>query len=206
MDQDYERGWRRYSFEAAAMRRVNAHGSDVAIGAAAAFNRGPGALQMSLLELPPHADGDAIGLHIHRDFPTGRDVEEIYIVISGDCVMSFSNGDEVTLGSGDVVTTYPGTGHALRVVGERPVRVVVVVPHAFRSDRPLSAVDSFPEHFNPRIEVLTCHPTRMTPLEARCSECGQTWAADLHDEPSTGLREWVSRHRCVASGTAAHVM
>jgi mannose-6-phosphate isomerase-like protein (cupin superfamily) len=206
MDHGYERGWRRYSFDEVSMRLVKAHASDVAIGAAAAFNRGPGELQMSLLELPPHAEGDAIGLHIHRDFPTGRDVEEIYIVVSGDCVMSFSNGDEVTLAPGDVVTSYPGTGHAVRVVGETPVRIVVVVPHAFRSDKALPAVDAFPEHFSPRIEVLTCHPSQMTPLEAQCRECGQTWAAGLRSEQPPGLREWASDHRCVASSAAFPVI
>jgi quercetin dioxygenase-like cupin family protein len=199
MDQDYARGWRRYTFEDVATQLVNAHGSDVTIRAGTAFNRGPGELQMSLLELPPHAESEAIGLHIHRDVPTGRDVEEIYIVVSGNCVMTFSSGDEVTLAQGDVVTTYPGTGHALRVVGKAPARVVVVVPHAFRSDRPRSAVDAFPAQFNPRIEVVTCHPAQMTPLEARCRECEQKWAADLEGGGSIGLREWAAGHCCTAS-------
>jgi mannose-6-phosphate isomerase-like protein (cupin superfamily) len=196
MDQGYGRGWRRYAFDEVPLSPAHAHGSDVTIRVATAFNRGPGQLQTYLLELPPHSEGEAIALHIHRDVPTGKDVEELYILVDGDCMMTFSNGDEVPLRPGDVVTTYPGTGHAIRVVGDQPARVVAVVPHGYRTDRPAAAADPFPEVFNPRIQVVACHPTTMTPLEARCTRCGGSWALNGQGATLRALPEWASDHAC----------
>ncbi|MEQ3549749.1 cupin domain-containing protein [Pseudonocardia nematodicida] len=197
MDQQYERGWRRYSFDGAAMRAVRAHGAEVEIAVASAFDRGAGEMAMTLLELPPHDRGDAIGMHIHRDAPTGRDAEEVYIVVQGSCVMTFSTGEEVALAPGDAVTTYPGTGHAVRVLGEQPVRIVVVVPHAFRAEGAEFTGERLPGGFAPRIEVVRCHPTRMTPEHARCSGCGAEWVV----EAGVALPTWAAEHPCDVIGS-----
>lgn len=195
-DQHYGRGWQGYSFGSATMHEVKAHGAQTAIRAASAFNRGPGRLQMSLLELPAGVAEDSIGLHIHRDFPTGRDVEEIYILVEGEGVMTFSNGDVVSMGPGDFVTTYPGTGHAFRVTGNRTARIVVVVPEAFRSDRPPVPFDEFPDEFAPKIRIVSCHPTSMTPVGAECRVCGEAWSVDGVEIGEESLSQWASQHLC----------
>jgi mannose-6-phosphate isomerase-like protein (cupin superfamily) len=195
VDQAYERGWRRYSFEEPAAREVRAHGADIVIRAASAVNRGPGELQMSLLELPPHGEGDAIGLHIHRDVPTGEDVEEVYIILEGLGTMTFTTGEKVGLAPGHVVTTYPGTGHSVRVTGAAPMRIVVVVPHAFRIDGSAGPVDVFPDMFAPRIRVTKCDPRSMSPQEALCSSCGGAWRTAPGDE----LPHWAASHECATS-------
>lgn len=199
MDQNYERGWQKYSFDSIVMREAKAHGSDVTIRAGGAINRGPGELNMSMVEVPSHTGGDAIGLHIHRDHETGHDVEELYIVIEGVGQMTFSNGDVVTLSAGDVVTTYPGTGHAFRTLGDVPVRLIAVVPHGFRTARRAVETDSFPERFAPTIQVLTCDPIALSPLEARCIRCGGGWAGDRSDDVANELPVWATGHACVSS-------
>lgn len=196
MDQNYGRGWQAYSFDNATMHEVKAHGAKTAIGAAAAFNRGPGRLQMSLLEIPAGVAGDSIGLHIHRDFPTGRDVEEIYILVDGEGVMTFSNGDEVSLCPGDFVTTYPGTGHAFQVAGDRTARIIVIVPEGFRSDAPSAPADEFPDEFEPTIRIISCHPTFMTPVEAECRKCHDAWTVDVGSPGGEGLSHWAAQHVC----------
>lgn len=196
MDQNYRRGWQSYSFERATMHEVKAHGAQSAIRASAAFNRGPGKLQMSLLEIPSGVKEDSIGLHIHRDFPTGRDVEEIYILVEGEGVMTFTNGDETSMRPGDIITTYPGTGHAFRVVGEHTARMIVVVPEAFRSDRPPASIDDFPTEFVPQIRIVSCHPTAMSPVEAECRACGATWSVHGCGVVDAGLPEWAAHHEC----------
>jgi mannose-6-phosphate isomerase-like protein (cupin superfamily) len=197
MVQGYERGWRKYSYEEMPMRDVRAHGADIPIRAATALNRGPGELQISLMELPPDGSGDAISLHIHRDLPTARDVEEIYIILDGHGTMTFTSGDKVDLSPGDVVTTYPGTGHALRVSGDAGMRIVAVLPHAFRTNAPTAPVDPFPEAFAPRIQVTSCHPRTVAPIDAMCSDCGSTWTAATEGEEGLDLPQWASTHRCV---------
>lgn len=196
MNQGYERGWRRYTFDEVAVNPAHAHGADVEIRAGAAFNRGPGDLHVSFVEIPARHTGDAIGLHIHRDVPTGSDVEEWYIVVEGECVMSFTTGEEVRLGPGDLVTTYPGTGHALRVLGDQPVRIIAVVPHAFRTDRPAALYDTLPDEFRPQIRVLACDPVSMVPQEACCVICGSLWSTDQQDSRSRTLPEWARSHAC----------
>jgi len=196
MDQGYERGWRRYSFGETPMTAVNAHGADIVISAGGVINRGPGQLQMSVLELPADSSADAVGLHVHRDVPTGREVEEFYIVISGRCRMSFTNGDETELGPGDVAVTYPGTGHSVRVIGPDPVRLVVMLPESFRTARTPPVADAHPSEFSPQIAVLDADPARMTPLRARCSECGTLWS---QKDADAALPEWAKVHACSAS-------
>ncbi|WP_235735632.1 cupin domain-containing protein [Nocardioides alcanivorans] len=195
MNQGYDRGWSRYSFGDASMGAVNAHAADIAICARGVINRGPGRLQMSILELPADSSGDAIGLHMHRDVFSGREVEEFYIVISGRCRMSFTNGDEVDLGPGDVAVTYPGTGHAVRVVGRDPVRLVVMLPEGFRTARTALAADTDLPEFSPQVTVLDVDPAQMTPLRARCAGCGALWS---QESAGIALPEWARIHACCA--------
>lgn len=193
MDQGYERGWRRYSFSETPMAAVKAHGADLVISAAGVINRGVRGLQVSILELPADPSADAIGLHVHRDVPTGREVEEFYIVISGRCRMSFTNGDETDLGPGDVAVTYPGTGHSVRVLGCEPVRAVVMLPEGFRTARTPPVTAAHSSEFSPQIAVLEADPAQMTPLRARCGECAALWSLE---DAGVGLPEWARGHIC----------
>jgi mannose-6-phosphate isomerase-like protein (cupin superfamily) len=197
MDQGHELGWRQYSFEEMQMRDIISHGGDIQVHAATPIKRGPGELHISLVELPPHAEGYAIGLHVHRDLPTGKDVEEIFAILEGHGIMTFTNGDTVALSPGDVVTTYPGTGHALRVTGDIRMRLVAVLPHDYRTAASSVPASRFPDRFSPRIQVTSCHSRTMAPLEALCNSCSATWKADSGDEGAINLPQWATAHPCI---------
>lgn len=193
MDHAYERGWVRYRFSEIDFETRTIHGSSVPIRVKNLFNRGPGRAHISAGEVPRDpTDAEAIGMHIHRDVPTGTDVEEWYIVISGEGIMTFSNGDEVPVGPGDFVVAYPGTGHSFRTVSEDPVRLISITPVMYTNATP---VTRYPDGFDPSIEVGEVNEV-MNPINARCAACGEEWQRHPDDDASTGLASWAGSHEC----------
>jgi mannose-6-phosphate isomerase-like protein (cupin superfamily) len=71
---------------------------------------------LDLALVPP---GASIGRHRHA-----RDEEEFYLVLSGRARM-FRDGEEFTVGPGDLVRNRPGGEHGLRAIGPEPVRLFV---------------------------------------------------------------------------------
>lgn len=192
-DHDYERGWHRYGFDNLDFRQAAIHGSRIPIGVQEAFDRGPGQAHVSFGVIPPSADADSIGMHVHRDLPSATDVEEWYIIIDGTGEMTFSNGDTVEVGPGDLVATYPGTGHAFRATGDQPVRLVSITPVMYTSHRP---GEPLPAAFRPQIEVEEVDPRSMNPLRARCTVCDWVWERPANDTSAASLPEWAREHRC----------
>lgn len=188
----FERGWHRYGFDNLDFRQAAIHGSRIPIGVQEAFDRGPGQAHVSFGVIPPSED-DSIGMHIHRDVPSATDVEEWYIIIDGTGEMTFSNGDRVAVGPGDLVAVYPGTGHAFRATGEAPVRLVSITPVMYTSHRP---GEPLPAEFRPQIEVEEADPRSMNPLRARCTACDAAWERPADDPGAASLPEWARDHRC----------
>ncbi len=71
---------------------------------------------IDLAVLPP---GATIGRHRHAS-----DEEEFYLVLGGTGHM-FCDGEEFTVGPGDLVRNPPGAEHGLRAVGPDPLRLFV---------------------------------------------------------------------------------
>jgi mannose-6-phosphate isomerase-like protein (cupin superfamily) len=112
-------GGRVLRFDDHELRPERAHDGDGYLRTARAIERAPGELVtfVDLTELPP---GASVGRHTH-----GPDDEELYVVVDGTGVVEL-DGDELDVGPGDVVVNPPGGTHALRVTGDRPLRMVVV--------------------------------------------------------------------------------
>jgi mannose-6-phosphate isomerase-like protein (cupin superfamily) len=201
----YDRGWYRYSFETEELADRAIHGGGAEIGVRNFINRGYGKPHISFGVIYPERAGPspAIGLHIHRDEPTGEDLEEWYIIVDGTGIQRFTNGDSVEFGPGDVIACYPGTGHSLEATGDAPVRLVSVTPKMFSSTvaRPS---DEWPERFTPRIHVLTTTEAKNA-LTAECTECGATWKRPEDDFGSNTLADWSVEHECTKPFTPIHV-
>lgn len=195
MDPNYERGWQRYGFDNIEFADAHVHGADVEIPTGVAFDRGPGELQMHFGIVPPGAGTESIAMHVHRDLATGADVDEWWIIIEGEGEMTFSNGDVVALGPGDVVGTYPGTGHSFRATGEIPVRLVAVLPKWFMNG---AAAHPVPAAFAPTIVVEQVDDSTWNPTVARCSRCGARWARPDDNPTASTLPIWAREHACQA--------
>jgi mannose-6-phosphate isomerase-like protein (cupin superfamily) len=192
IDHHYERGWRRYGFDNVPFTNRAIHGSDIPIAVRNIFNRGYGKAHISFGIISP-SDDAAIGMHIHRDVPTSTDVEEWYIIVDGEGEMTFSNGDVETVGSGDLVAIYPGTGHSFRATGDVPLRLISITPQMYTTKAPVTAL---PDEFAPTIAVGEVDDT-MNPLNARCRRCGATWCRPADDRPAASLPRWARTHACV---------
>jgi mannose-6-phosphate isomerase-like protein (cupin superfamily) len=195
LDHGYDRGWRRYGFDNLPFVERAIHGSKVPIGVNRIFHRGRWKAHCSFGIIPPNTDEPAIGMHVHRDVPTHTDVEEWYIIIDGRGEMTFSNGDSVDVGAGDLVAVHPGTGHSFRAFGDSPVRLISITPVMYEVDSP---TDEYPQSFTPRVEVLTADET-MNPTTARCTACGTNWNRPDDDRAANTLPEWAREHDCVAT-------
>ena len=195
MDHGYEQGWQKYTFDNVGLFEERLHGSDTHMAMRRAIHRGVGKplICFSVIRSSATDDSETIGMHVHRDLGAGIDVEEWYIIIDGEGVMTFSNGDTVNVGPGDFITTYPGTGHSFRSRGDAPLRFVSVVPHGFN---PWIPVDGYPERFQPRIQVAEVDPVYMNPRSAVCSDCMQVWRRPADDDGSTTLASWAREHPC----------
>ena len=189
IDHEYARGWQRYGFDNQTLAERTVHGASTPIPMIIALSRGRWQPQVSFAVVPPDTDGQAIGMHVHRDDPTGEDVEEFYIFIEGRGEMTFSNGDVVEVGPGDLVTTYPGTGHSFRALGG-PVKLIVVTPRMFLSTTP---ADDYPEEFAPRIRALEVDDVKVV-VRAVCTDCGAEWERPSDDLAATGLAVWAREH------------
>ncbi len=192
IDHHYERGWRRYGFDNVPFTDRSIHGSDIPITVRNIFNRGFGEAHISFGIIPP-SDDAAIGMHIHRDVPTGTDVEEWYIIVDGEGEMTFSNGDVERVGSGDLLAIYPGTGHSFRATGDAPLRLISITPQMYTTKAPVTAM---PDAFAPAIVVGDVDDT-MNPLDAICRRCGATWSRPADDRSAASLPKWARTHACV---------
>jgi quercetin dioxygenase-like cupin family protein len=201
-DHGYERGWHRYGFESMEFIERTVHGGAADISVSLAFNRGPGKPHIALGIVYPGAEGPSIGMHIHRDDPTGEDLEEWYVIVSGRGIMNFSNGDSVAFVPGDLLATYPGTGHSIEATGDEPVRLVSITPKMFTLP-PGRHVDDCPERFEPRVRVLTTDETK-NPLTAECADCGATWERPRDDRGAGTLPVWSVEHPCSKPFAAIH--
>ena len=121
-DHGYERGWCRYGFDTLDFEPLAIHSGAGELDFTVAFNRGPGKPQICFMVIPPETPQPAVGLHIHRDEPSGEDLEEWYVIIEGTGVMRFTNGDSVSFRAGDLLGVYPGTGHSVVATGDEAVR------------------------------------------------------------------------------------
>jgi mannose-6-phosphate isomerase-like protein (cupin superfamily) len=189
MDHTYERGWHRYGFDNMEFTERAIHGATIPITLKLALNRGLFKPHISFATVEPTETEQTIGMHIHRDLPTNTDVEEWYIIIDGKAVMTFSNGDTVDLGAGDMIATYPGTGHSFRAT--ETCRLISITPQMFTSRSP---VDEAPEQWNPRIYVSEVNDA-MNALKAQCTVCSEEWTRPDDDLGSNTLPVWARQHQ-----------
>src|SRR5947207_3774512 len=151
----YDRGWHRYGFDTMEFSERTIHGGGADIGISLAFNRGVGKAHIAFgVIYPGRGETPAIGLHIHRDEPTGEDLEEWYVIVDGEGIQRFTNGDSVKFGRGDLIACYPGTGHSLEATGHKPVKLVSITPKMYTATS-RQPVEVLPDPFQPRIHVLT---------------------------------------------------
>jgi mannose-6-phosphate isomerase-like protein (cupin superfamily) len=197
----YDRGWCRYSFDTEEFADRAIHGGGTEIGVVNFINRGYREAHISYGVIYPERrqEWPAIGLHVHRDNPTGEDSEEWYIIVEGTGIQRFTNGDSVEFVPGDVIACYPGTGHSIEATGDQPVRFVSVTPKMFRWREP-RPFDPWPEKFEPRIRVLTATDAGNA-LTAECADCGSTWERSEHDFGSNLLADWAVEHECTKPHT-----
>lgn len=107
-----------FSFATSQFTRTIAHGGEKAISFARVLERSGGALRfIDLSVVEPGAD---IGLHTHE-----LDNEEMYIILSGKGWMTLDDRC-FEIGAGDVILNRPGGAHALKNIGDEPLRLVVV--------------------------------------------------------------------------------
>lgn len=109
----------RCNIEELALTAVQAHGGDGKIQfcrIADAASLAGGCNFIDLAIVPP---GSTIGRHRHSS-----NEEEFYLVLDGRAQM-YRNGEEITVGPGDLVRNPPGGEHGLRALGPDPVRLFV---------------------------------------------------------------------------------
>jgi len=193
MDHQYEHGWQRYGFDNQPFEEAAIHGSSSSISVYLSINRGLGRPHISFATIPPDTPGEAIGMHMHRDEPSGKDSEEWYIIIDGVGEMTFSNGDVVRCQQGDLVAIYPGTGHSFRAIGG-PCRLISITPEMFTYPHEPFRTDEYPEEFDPRIRIGDVD-SEMCPLDATCSVCGAKWRRPDEDKGAATLPVWAREHK-----------
>lgn len=189
----HDRGWHRFGFDTLDFTKVRAHSGTVDIDFSAAFDRGTDEPFCAFCVVyPGDSEGPQIGMHMHRGEPSGKDIEEWYIIIDGTGIQRFSNGESVEFGPGDLIATYPGTGRSLEVTGDTPVKLIAIAPKMFTTPFPH---DTWPERWEPRINVLTMNDDQ-NPLTAECTDCGATWEQPEQDSGSNTLPVWAVEHEC----------
>jgi len=196
-DHQWERGWQRYGFDNQEFHERAIHGSDSPISAHLAFNRGLWEPHITFATIPADTPAEAIGMHVHRDVPSGTDVEEWYIIIDGIGEMTFSNGDVVRGGPGDMLAIWPGTAHSFRAVGG-PVRLISITHQMFTYGS--SKYDEWPDEFNPRIRIVDVDDA-MNVLRAVCNDCGAEWVQGPDDRAAAGLPVWAREHEGTESSS-----
>ena len=199
----YDRGWYRYGFDHMEFLKRSVHGGGAEIDVSLAFSRGIGKPHCAFAIAYPGAATPAVGMHVHHDDVTGEDVEEWYIILEGSGIMRFTNGDSVRFGPGDLLATYPGTGHSLEVTGDEPVKFILIAPNLFRMGSGRT-VDEWPERFDPRIRVLTNDETKNA-LTAECRDCGARWERPADDRGANSLPTWATEHPCSVPHVPLHV-
>lgn len=85
-------------------------------------------LNLHVWELPP---GSTEGRHIHAADDPADDFEEVYHVLGGRGVLEL-DGEDVPLEVGDTVLVPVDVDHGLRVVGDEPLRIVLIFAHPLR--------------------------------------------------------------------------
>ena len=98
---------------------VRAHGGDGSIQLCRVADAASLAGACNFIDLAVVPPGATIGRHRHA-----ADEEEFYLVLSGSALM-YREGEELTLGPGDLVRNPPGGEHGLRALGPEPVRLFV---------------------------------------------------------------------------------
>ncbi|MDR1294466.1 MAG: cupin domain-containing protein [Bifidobacteriaceae bacterium] len=195
MHHQFDRGWQRYGFDNQEFRDAAIHGASWPISLTLAFNRGLWQPHISFSTITPGSPGQAIGMHVHRDVPTGKDVEEWYIIIDGRGEMTFSNGDVVEGGPGDMIAIWPETGHSFRAIGDKPLRMISITPKMFSYPNPEGAHDDpWPDEFHPQIKVLDVDE-QVVAVNAVCATCGARWERPADDKEAASLPVWARQHR-----------
>lgn len=108
-----------FSFESLEFEEVVAHGGAQPIRFRRVTERARGS-SCNFIDFSIVPAGADIGLHTHA-----MDNEEIYVVITGRGLMRL-DGREFEVGPGHVILNRPGGTHALRVIGDAELRLVVV--------------------------------------------------------------------------------
>ena len=193
MEHQYQRGWQRYNFDLLPLEEHQAHGAANSICGALAFHRGLNKPHVTFSIIPPDTGGLGIGLHIHRNPVTGKDAEVWYIILEGHGIMTFTNGDEIACSAGDLIVTYPGTGHAFRAVDES-VKVIAICPEMYTPPEHEEELP-FPERFTPQIQILDCDRGTMCVRHAVCTQCGAEWTRPIDDPEAATLPPWARAHR-----------
>jgi hypothetical protein len=132
----------------------------------------------------------------------GRDVEEWHVIIEGTGVERFTNGDSVEFSAGDLIAIYPGTGHSVEVTGDKPVKMLGILPECFETVNPDHP--PWPDTWQPRIRVLARSDER-NPTVAACSDCGKRWERPDGDDASNTLPTWAAEHGCMRKTTNVHL-
>ena len=102
-----------------ALTRHQAHGGEQSIDFCRVADAGALAGGCNFIDLAVVPPGATIGRHRHA-----VDEEEFYLVLAGRALL-YRDGQELTLGPGDLVRNPPGSEHGLRVIGDEPVRLFV---------------------------------------------------------------------------------
>jgi len=199
MEHQYERGWQLYGFGNQEFEEKPSHGSANTITGGLAFNRGVGRPHVTFSTIPANTPGQGIGMHIHRNLETGNDSEVWYIIIEGRGEMTFTNGDVVECGPGDMVVTYPGTGHSFRAIMD-PVKVVSITPEMFTYDPEFERTDVYPDKFSPQIRIIDFDDGTMCVSKAICTVCGEEWNRPESDHEAATLPSWARAHQCCEEG------
>jgi mannose-6-phosphate isomerase-like protein (cupin superfamily) len=105
------------------LTRVQAHGGDSSIEFCRIAEGGALAGACNFIDFAVIPPGATIGRHRHA-----ANEEEFYLVIEGQAQL-YRDGQELTLGPGDLVRNAPGGEHGLRAIGAHPVRLFVFEVH-----------------------------------------------------------------------------
>lgn len=167
-----------------------------------AFDRGLGRPLVAYAVIPPGSHGPAFGVHVHRSQALGRDVEEWHVIIEGTGIERFTNGDSVEFSAGDLIAIYPGTGHSVEVTGDKPVKMLGILPELFETVNPDHP--PWPDTWLPRIRVLASSD-ELNPTVAECSDCGKRWERPDGDDASNTLPTWAAEHGCARKTTNVHL-
>ncbi len=203
VDPRHERGWQRFGFATMDFTPAQIHRGAGEVDMSIAFDRGLGEPLVAYAVIPPGTRGPAFGLHVHRSQALGRDVEEWHVILEGTGIERFTNGDSVEFNAGDLIAIYPGTGHSVEVTGDRPVKMLGILPELFETVDPDHP--RWPETWEPRIRVLTTSE-ELNPTVAQCSDCDKRWERPTEDYGSNTLATWAADHACTRAATSVHVV